>query len=175
MRPEKQLMVQDIKDQVQNVPFVLLTDYTGMKVQHFSELRQRLRESEAEFRVVKNTLLKRALRDCSLPDLDGHLTGQTAVVLGNKDVAAAAKILKTFQAEFEKPAFKAAIVDRALLLGDEAKALADLPSRESLRSQILGLLITPAQRLVRILNTPAAQLAQVIKARSEKQGGEPVS
>lgn len=167
MRPEKTSIISEIQSKVNASPFVLLTEYTGMRVDHLSELRKRLRATGAEYRVVKNTLLRRALKDASLPELDG-LNGQTAVVLGEKDVCAAAKVLKSFTAEFTKPTIKGGILDNALLDKNQILALADLPSREVLLAKILGLLQAPASQLVRLINTPASQVAQVIKANSEK-------
>lgn len=170
MRPEKNSIISEIQGKVNASPFVLLTEYGGMRVDHFNELRKRLQGVGSEYRVVKNTLLRRALKDAGLPELNGLLQGQTAVVLGEKDVSAAAKVLKTFSAEFTKPAIKAGILDNAVLQKDEIIALADLPSREVLLGKILGLLQAPASTLARLINTPAAQMAQVIKANSEKGG-----
>jgi large subunit ribosomal protein L10 len=168
MRPEKNLIVDEVKQRLNNSPFVLLTDYTGMNIDHFNELRNRLSAQKSEYRVVKNTLLKRALRDLELPALNGNLSGQTAVVLGEKDVTGAAKVLKNFAKEFSKPVIKLGIVDRVLVSKDELMALADLPSREVLLSQLLGLINEPATRLARLIRTPAGQIAQVIRANSEK-------
>ncbi len=168
MRPEKSSIIDEVKIKLNAAPYVLLTEYSGMRVDHFSELRKRLRGVGAEYRVVKNTLLRRALKDAKLPEL-AELQGQTAVVLGDKDVSAAAKVLKTFAAEFTKPNIKSCILDNAILGKAEILALADLPSREVLLGKILGLLQAPASQLVRLLNTPAGQLAQVIKANAEKE------
>ncbi|NJK92674.1 MAG: hypothetical protein HC904_13120 [Blastochloris sp.] len=87
---------------------------------------------------------------------------------GESDVASAAKVLKNFNAEFQKPVVRVGIVDRSVLSAQDMAAIADLPSREVLLAKLLGLLNTPAQRLASILNTPASQLAQVIKAHAEK-------
>jgi large subunit ribosomal protein L10 len=172
MRPEKNLIVSEIKSRVDRTPYVLLTDYTGMQVPQFNELRNRLGGVNAELRVVKNTLLRRALKDSNLPDLESFLHGQSAVVMGDADVSAAAKILKNFSAEFQKPKLKVGILDRAVLNVDEIMALADLPSKDVLQAKLLGLLMAPASMLVRLINTPASQVAQVLKAYSDK--GEPI-
>ena len=173
MRPEKNLIVSEIKSRIDRTPFVLLTDYTGMQVPQFNELRDRLGAAKAEYRVVKNTLLRRALKDSNLPDLESYLHGQSAVVLGEADVSAAAKVLKNFAAEFQKPKLKIGILDRAVLDAAGILALADLPSKEVLQAKLLGLLLAPASTLVRLINTPASQVAQVLKAYSDK--GEPVA
>jgi large subunit ribosomal protein L10 len=172
MRPEKNFIIDEIKVRVDKTPYVLLTDYTGMQVPQFNELRNRLSGAKAELRVVKNTLLRRALKDSNLPDLESYLHGQSAVVLGESDVSAAAKILKNFEAEFKKPKIKVGILDRAVLDTAQIMALADLPSKEVLQAKLLGLLLAPASTLVRLINTPASQVAQVLKAYSDK--GEPI-
>src|SRR5882757_1586256 len=124
MRPEKNLIIDEIKSRVDRAPYVLLTDYTGMQVPQFNELRNRLSGANAEFRVVKNTLLRRALQGSNLPDLETYLHGQSAVVLGDNDVSAAAKVLKNFTAEFQKPKLKIGILDKAVLEVTEIMALA---------------------------------------------------
>jgi len=168
MRPEKNLIIDEIKSRVDKTPYVLLTDYTGMQVPQFNELRTRLQGAKAELRVVKNTLLRRALKDSNLPDLESYLHGQSAVVLGEDDVSAAAKVLKNFTAEFQKPKLKVGILDKTVLDVPSILALADLPSKEVLQAKLLGLLLAPASTLVRLINTPASQVAQVLKAYSEK-------
>jgi large subunit ribosomal protein L10 len=171
MRPEKNFIIDEIKSRVDKTPYVLLTDYTGMQVPQFNELRNRLSGAKAELRVIKNTLLRRALKDSNLPDLESYLHGQSAVVMGESDVSAAAKVLKNFAAEFQKPKIKVGILDKAVLDTAQIMALADLPSKEVLQAKLLGLLLAPASTLVRLINTPASQIAQVIKAHSDKQGG----
>jgi large subunit ribosomal protein L10 len=173
MRPEKNLIIDEIKLRVDKTPYVLLTDYTGMQVPQFNELRNRLSGAKAELRVVKNTLLRRALKDSNLPDLESYLHGQSAVVMGDEDVSAAAKVLKNFAAEFQKPKIKVGILDKTVLEPADIMALADLPSKEVLQAKLLGLLLAPASTLVRLINTPASQVAQVLKAYSDK--GEPIS
>lgn len=168
MRPEKAFIVQDITAWVKNSPYVIVVDYTGMTVEQFTELRNRLAEVQSELHVVKNTFLRRALTDASLPNLEDHLKGQTAVAFGRSDISAAAKILKNFKAEFNRPEIRAGILDAAPMDAQGVLAIADLPSKDSLRAQLLGLLNTPATRLATLLNTPATQLAQVIKAHAEK-------
>ena len=168
MRPEKNLIINEIKTRVDRAPYVLLTDYTGMHVEQFNELRNRLSGANAEFRVVKNNLLRRALQGSDLPDLETFLHGQSAVVLGDTDVSAAAKVLKNFTSEFKKPTLKIGILDKAVVNVDQIMALADLPSKDVLQAKLLGLLIAPASQLVRLLNTPASQIAQVLKAHSDK-------
>ncbi len=173
MRPEKASIVSDLSERLKGSPFVLVTDYQKMNVNHFADLRNRLAASGAEMHVVKNSFLKRAMTDSGLPDVADKLTGQTAVVTGKKDAAPIAKILKTFAAEFKIAALKIGVIDKAILSTQEVEALAELPSRDVLLSQLLGLLMSAPTKLVRLLNEPAASLARVIKARGDKMPAAP--
>jgi len=173
MRPEKPTIVEDIKLRLTNSPFLIIVEYGGMNVDHFAELRNRLAAAGATLTVIKNTFLRRSIKDAGLPQLDQYLTGQTAFVVGDKDICASAKILKTFSSEFEKPKIRAGILDNSILETAQVIALADLPSKEILQSQLLALLLTPATKLVRTLNEPAASLARVLAAIAEKAPAAP--
>lgn len=168
MRAEKQNISSEYVDRLGKSPFFFVVDYTGLKVAPLTELRKRLRGAGAEIHVVKNSIFRIAAKDSGVADLGSTLTGQTAVITGQKDAAAAAKILKTFAAEFEKPKLKFGFLANQRMEAAAINTLADLPSLDVLRGKLLGLLNTPATSLVRIINTPASQLAQVIKAKSEK-------
>jgi large subunit ribosomal protein L10 len=167
MRPEKPSIVSDLSERLTRSLFVLVTDYQRMNVNHFADLRTRLAASGAEMHVVKNSFLKRAMTDSGLPDVGATLTGQTAIVTGKKDVAPVAKVLKMFAAEFKISALKIGIVDKSILSTQDLEALAELPSREILLSQLLGLLLSPATKLVRVLNEPAAAFARLLNAKKE--------
>ena len=170
MRPEKTNIVSDLSDKLKRSPFVIVTDYQRMKVADFSELRSRLAPTGAEMHVVKNNFLKRAMADSGFPDVSDQLVGQTAIVTGENDVAPVAKIFKTFATEFKIAALKIGFIDRAVLSTAELEALAELPPRETLQAQLLGLFLSPATRLVRLLNEPASALARLLKAKAEKEG-----
>lgn len=170
MRPEKANIVSDLSKELKDSSFVLVTDYQHMKVDDFSELRKRLAVAGAEVHVVKNSFLKRAMADSGLAAGNGELTGQTAVVTGHKDVAPVAKVLKAFAAEFKKAMLKRGFIDRTQVPTKEIEQLADLPPREVLQAQLLGSLLSLATKLVRLLNEPAASLARLLKAKSEKEG-----
>ncbi len=170
MRPEKPTIVEDIKLRLANSPFLIVVEYGGMNVDHFAELRTRLGAAGASLTVAKNTFLRRSIKDAGFPALDEHLTGQTAFVVGEKDICAAAKILKTFSSEFEKPKIRAGILDNDILGTAQVMALADLPSKETLQAQLLALLLTPATKLVRTLNEPGASLARVLQAKVKEAG-----
>jgi large subunit ribosomal protein L10 len=170
MRPEKTSIVSDLSEKLKSSPFVLVTDYQRMKVSDFGELRNRLAPAGAEVHVVKNNFLKRAMTDSGFPDVGDKLVGQTAVVTGEKDIAPVAKIFKMFAAEFKIAALRIGFVDRTVLSTAELETLADLPPREVLQAQLLGLLFSSATRLVRLLNEPGSALARLLKAKSEKEG-----
>jgi large subunit ribosomal protein L10 len=170
MRPEKTNIVSDLSDKLKRSPFVIVTDYQHMKVADFSELRSRLAPTGAEMHVVKNNFLKRAMADSGFPDVSDQLVGQTAIVTGENDVAPVAKIFKTFATQFKIAALKIGFIDRAVLSSAELETLAELPPRETLQAQLLGLFLSPATRLVRLLNEPASALARLLKAKAEKEG-----
>jgi large subunit ribosomal protein L10 len=170
MRAEKASIVSDLAEKLNRSPFVLVTNYQRMKVDQFGDLRNRLALAGAEVRVVKNSFLKRAMSNSGLPDVADKLSGQTAIVVGEKDVAPVAKILKAFATEFKIAALKIGVVDKSVLSVKEIEALADLPTREVLLAQFLGLLMSPATKLVRLLNEPAASLARLLNAKAQKEG-----
>jgi len=169
MRREKTIIVEELVNRLNASPFLILVDYKGMSVAHMTELRKRLRGAGAECKVVKNRALKLAAQQTGLPEFKEMLKGQVALITGAKDVAATAKVLKVFQSEFEKPQVRLGVLDRQILEPAKVKAIADLPSMEVLRAQLLGILMTPSTGLVRILGTPASQLARVLKAGGEKK------
>jgi large subunit ribosomal protein L10 len=171
MRPEKTTIVSDISEKLNASPFLLVVDYSGMNVNHFAELRKRLAESGAECHVVKNTMLRIAIRELDLPELNGVLKGQNLMVTGPSDVCAAAKVVKSFKSEFDRPEIRGGILDSEVLSVEQILALADLPSKEQLQSQLLALFNTPATQLVRVLNEPGSSLARVLKAKLDQDGG----
>lgn len=167
MHPAKESIVEDLQAKLNASPFLFVADYTGLKVDQFAELRNRLWNVGARCHVVKNTFLRRAAKSAGFPEL-AELKGQTAIVIGEKDVAAAAKVLKNFTAEFKKPEMKTGVVDRIVVSTAQINAIADLPSREVLLATLLGTLNAPASKLVRVLNEPASSLARLLQAKADK-------
>jgi large subunit ribosomal protein L10 len=167
MRPEKTFIVSDIREKLQASPYLLIVDFSGMKVPHFESLRTRLGGVGARLDVVRNSFLRIAATDLNMPELSESLTGQTAMVTGESDICAAAKTLKTFASEFKLPKVRAGVLDNAALSAEQVNDLAELPSKDVLRAKLLGLLQTPAGTFVRILNEPAASLARVLKAKAD--------
>ena len=168
MRVEKQILTKEYAARLNASPFFIVVGYQGLKVAHMTELRQRLQKAGAEVHVVKNSIFRIAAKEAGVAELNGSLAGQMAVVTGQKDISAAAKTLKNFAAEFDKLKLKFGYLNNQRLEESAVIALADLPSLDVLRAKILGLLVAPATKLAILINTPASQLAQVIKAKSEK-------
>src|SRR5215472_13098968 len=106
MRPEKQSITKEYVARLNASPFFIVVNYKGLSVSHFSELRRRLGKAGAEVHVVKNSIFRIAAKEAGVGELNGALAGQIAVVTGQKDISAAAKALKNFNAEFDKPKFK---------------------------------------------------------------------
>src|SRR6186713_3028703 len=168
MRPEKQNLTKEYLVRLNGSPFFIVVNYRGLKVSHLTQLRKRLNTAGAEIHIVKNSIFRIAAKEAGVADLNGALTGQLAVVTGQKDVSAAAKALKTFAADNDKLKIKFGYLDNARMEAVDIMTLADLPSIEVLRSKILGVINAPAQKLVVLLNTPGSQLARVLKAKSEQ-------
>lgn len=169
MNPDKQIMIDELLGRINSSPFLIVTEYAGITVQQFSELRKRLRNAGSKCHVAKNSLVKQALRKSDAPeDVDRSLKGQTAIVTGESDICAAAKVLRDFAKEFTRPKLKSGILDGKYLTPEQITGLADLPPRPVLLAQLLGVLQAPGARLVRTLNEPGASLARVLNAKAEK-------
>src|SRR5256885_10658286 len=106
MRAEKKYITKEYVARLNASPFFMVVDYKGLTVGQFTELRKRLNKAGSEVHVVKNSIFRIAAKEAGVSDLSGALAGQLAVVTGRRDISAAAKTLKTFQSEFEKPRLK---------------------------------------------------------------------
>lgn len=168
MRAEKQYLTREYAARLNASPFFIVVDYKGLKVGPMTDLRKRLNKAGSEIHIVKNSIFRLAAKEAGVTDMNGALTGQMAVVTGQKDISAAAKVVKNFNAEFDKLKIKFGYLNNNRLESPDIVALADLPSIEVLRGKLLGLLQTPATKLVMLLNTPASQLARVLQARVDK-------
>lgn len=168
MRAEKQILSKEYLSRLNASPFFIVVNYQGLKVLAITELRKRLLKAGAELHVVKNSIFRLAAQSAGVGDLGGDLTGQMAVVTGQRDISATAKVLKTFASEFDKPKLKFGYLNNQRLEESDLKALADLPSLDVLRGKLLGVLNAPATKLVVLLNTPGTQLARVLKAKADK-------
>ncbi len=168
MRAEKQLIGNEYVTRLNASPFFIVVDYKGLTVGHFSELRKRLKKAGGEIHVVKNSIFRIAAKESGVADLGGVLAGQLAVITGQRDISVAAKVVKTFQAEFDKPKAQFGFLNNRRLETADIVALADLPPLEVLRGTLLGVLQAPATQLVRLLGTPATQLVRVLQAKIDK-------
>jgi large subunit ribosomal protein L10 len=158
---EKQQIVEEITTKLRESAATVLADYRGLNVAQVTELRRKLREAGIEFKVLKNTLIRRATANAELTDLDSVLTGPTAVAFGKDDVVAPAKILSEFAKQNEALKIKGGVVEGRVVGVDEIKALADLPSREGLLSMLLS-----------VLQAPIRNFALAVKAVAEKKEAE---
>jgi large subunit ribosomal protein L10 len=168
MNPVKEIAINDLFERLNKSPFLLVVDYTKTTVPQFNEARKRLREVGAKMTVAKNSFVRLAAKRAGLSeDIVKSLLGQSAIVTGAEDVAAAAKVLKTYQKESKRLAFRGGLVDGNFVDEAAANVLADLPSKQQLQAQLLGVLLAPASKLVRTLNEPAASLARVLQAHAD--------
>ncbi|MEM7696881.1 MAG: 50S ribosomal protein L10 [Verrucomicrobiota bacterium] len=169
MKEVKQVIIDDLLSKLNSSPFMLVTDYSGMTVPQFAEFRKQLKEVGAKFQVAKNTFVKRASSSAEFPEeIAEHLSGQTALITGEEDVCAAAKVAKTFAKDSEKPVMRCGVLDGEFLEAAQVAALADLPAKEVLQAQLLGVLNSPAQKLVSVLNEPGASLARLLQAKQDQ-------
>jgi large subunit ribosomal protein L10 len=153
MNPDKKIIINGLLDRVNASPYLIVIDYTGLTVKQFTELRNRLDAGGASCTVAKNSYMRKALAEAGLPDIGGDLVGQMAYVMGTSEVFAAAKAIKNFEKEFKKPEMKVGILGNAVLDTDKLRAIADIPSREAVLSQLLATILEPASRIARIVQT----------------------
>jgi large subunit ribosomal protein L10 len=151
MNPDKKIIIDSLLDRVNASPYVIVIDYTGLTVKQFTELRNRLTAAGSACVVAKNTYMRKALTEAGLPDIGESLVGQTAFITGDSEVFAAAKTLKNFEKEFKKPEMRVGILGNAILDGEKLKAIADIPSREAVLSQLLGTILEPASMIARVI------------------------
>ncbi len=147
---------------------VFLTEYTGLTMPDFNELRKRIREIGGEFHVVKNTLGKRAFQNAGLDVPAEYLLGSTALGLAFSDAPGVAKAIADFAKEKEAVKIKGGFLGKQHMTQDAVMRLATLPPMPVVRSQLLAMFNTPATQLVRVLSEPGRQVAQVLKAFADK-------
>lgn len=152
MRAEKKFLIDEVTTHLKKSDYVILTNFTKLTVAETAELRKRLAPEKAEFHVVKNSSFRVAAKAFGLPEVDKSLAGQTAVVVGGKNPAGVAKVLKKFVEEKQKLEVKVGILDKKVMTSAELAKLADLPSFEALRSMFLGMLTMQGAAFVRVLN-----------------------
>ena len=146
---------------------IILTDYSGVKVKNLNDLRKRLREKGAEYKVIKNNLFKLALKEKGYENLDDHLKGPTAVAFAGEQFGEIAKILKTFAKEQEAFSYSIGVFDNVVYLEDQVKTIADLPSHEVVLGQVMSMVNGPASGIAIGMNQIMSSLARGIKAVAE--------
>ncbi len=164
---EKVTTIEDLKTRLQGVSSVFLTEYRGLTVQQLSELRKQLRTVSAEYKVVKNRLARIAVSSSDLAAIVPHLTGPTGFIIARDEPVAVAKTLQTFTRTVPALAVKAGFVEGQVLGPDELKALADLPSKAALRSQLVGVIQGPLAQLAGLLERVQRDLVYVLEQRAE--------
>lgn len=167
-RSSKTEFVQTFNEKVGRARLAIVADYQGIDVNTLTTFRKQLAAEDAEFAVVKNRLMKRAVAGTSFEALDGFLTGPNAVLLGFEAVVEAAKVLNDFAKANERLELKGGVLDGKLVTPAQIKALAELPSKEVLQAMLLGVLQAPARNLVSLLANCNRQLLNVLVAYKEK-------
>lgn len=147
---------------------VFAIDYRGLKVSEATEFREKIRNIGGSYRVVKNTLTKRALEGTGLESLEPHLKGMTGLAFTETDPVALAKAIHDFAKDVPAIEFKGGILDDKEVDAGQFKALAALPSKEALQSQLLSVLQAPIRNLLGVLQAPARDLVLVLKAKADK-------
>ena len=170
---EKETMTASIAETLDQAGAVYVTDFTGLDVEAQRELRSRLRESGAAYRVVKNTLTIRALEGLDLEGLEEYLTGPTGLVLTGDDPVAPAKVVRDFAREHDnRPVVRIGVVDRRTVQAEDIARLADLPSRDSLLGSIAGGLTASVGGMVGVLGGLMRDIAYMIEEVAKKGEGQ---
>ncbi len=167
-RSTKEKHVEQMRDIFQSAELVVLTHQNGLTVAQVSDLRAKMRDAGARFKVTKNRLAKLALEDTKFSALADQFTGPTAIAT-SQDPVAAAKVAVEFAKTNDKLVIIGGCLDERVLSGDDIGALAKLPSLDELRAKIIGLLQAPATKVATVLQAPAGQLARVFGAYGAKQ------
>ncbi len=173
LRAEKETAVKELQDRFQRMTSAVFLDYGGMTVEEVSKLRDTFRQKGVEYKVVKNTLVKKALAEADwVEGLSAALRGMTGVAWSYEEPSAAARVVKDFTKDNEKLKIKAGVLDGQVL---DPKAvenqLATLPSKDEARAQLLATMMAPAQTFVRLLNAPAQNLVLLLNAKQRKDEG----
>ena len=170
-RAEKVANVETLTGEFAKASVAVLTEYRGLTALQMTKLRRVVREADGRCRVAKNRLAKRAIDGSKYASLGAMLKGPTALIIGYKDPVAIAKIAVKLAAEMPKLAIKGAVLDGQVVPAAGVKALAELPPKEVVLAQLLGVIQAPATQLLRTLNEPGAQLARLVDALAKRADG----
>ncbi len=171
-RAQKEEQVAELKEKFGRATSIYAADFRGLDVKGASELRRRIHRGgngDYEYRVAKNSILKRASSDLPAEGIASHFEGPTAVAISYADPIGLAKILTDFSKDHQVFEIKGGLVDGEVVDSSQIAELAELPSLDALRGQMIGLIQAAATQLVRLLGTPAGELARVVDARREQQ------
>lgn len=171
-RAEKVAEVTGVRDDISSSAATLLTHYRGLTVKELAELRGALRAANAQMRIVKNTLARRAVAEVGIDGLDEMLTGPTGLVFCQDDPVGPAKALKAFAKDHPALEIRGGYLDGAVLSSDEARALADLQSREELLAEFVGLMYGALANTARLLQASTQKQAQLLAALVADGGAE---
>lgn len=169
MRPEKESIVREITDALDASEFAFLADYRGLSVKGLADLRTALAEAGAELHVQKNTFLGIALGDDRREALADVLQGPTGVITGTGDATVVAKALATFKRTTGLPEMKGGFLNDQTLTGSDVEAMAKIPPREILLSQLVGTVQAPMTSLVGVMNAKVLSLLYVLNAIEDKK------
>ena len=167
-REDKSKVVGDLQQRMRQARVAILTRFVGLNVEKMTQLRRELRKAAVEYRIIKNTLMRLAIQGTDKEVLTPKLEGPLAVAWSNADPVAPARVLAKFAKDFSELQILVAYSDGRLWGPAEIQQWVNLPGLEELRGKILGLIQTPAVRLVRLLGTPSTRVVQVMKAKSEQ-------
>lgn len=167
--PKKVEKVKEIESKLRDMTVGVLTEFRGLNVQQLDNLRNQLREQGGEYKIYKNTLLKRAVANIGLSGLEPYLEGPTAIALGKNDPTALAKAINNFAKEYKQLVVKGGVVEGKVFDAASIKSLATLPSRELLLAQVLGGMKAPISGLANVLSGPIRGLAVALKQISEQK------
>ena len=168
-RSDKEQFVTDFRTRLHESAVLYLADFSGLDVKSITTLRSNLRETGAQFMVVKNRLAKLALNDLDLPDLSEHLTGPTGFVLSTNAVEPAKAIAEFAKKHKDRPVFKVGVLEAKLLDPAAIAKIALLPSREQLEAELAGVLEAPLANLVRAMEGLFHEMVGLLEALKEKQ------
>lgn len=160
--------IESLKEKISKAQVAIVTEYRGLSVEEITNLRRRLQKEDGDYTVTKNTLAKIAVKDTEFEVLTDTLKGPIALAFGFKDQVSPAKALSSFIKEAKKGEIIAAALDGKLLSAAEAKALADLPSKEEIYAKMLGCINSPASGIANVTNTVLTQLVRTLDAVKEK-------
>ena len=157
---QKEEEVKKLAEKFKSAKLILLADYRGINVADVTELRKKLRRIDAEYSVIKNNIVRRALADCNIEGIDEFLEGPTAVVIGKEDYLGAAKAIYEYSKNNDFYKIKVGVIDGKVVSAEELITLAKLPSRETLIAQLAGALLGNISKLAVALDQVKIQKEQ---------------